>query len=180
MAEALALIAMLYRHEQTIREQQLEGENKLAYRTQHSEPIVQTFWRWCHDQCQRVDLLPSNPLSKALQYARARQASLQVFLSNPEVPIDTHHLERALRVIPLGRRNWLFCWTELGAQQVGIIQSLIVTGKLQGVDVYTYLVDVLQRVGEHPAREVIDLTPRVWKTRFSHNPIKSDLALAKQ
>ena len=160
--------------------QQLEGENKLAYRTQHSEPIVQTFWRWCHDQCQRVDLLPSNPLSKALQYARARQASLQVFLSNPEVPIDTHHLERALRVIPLGRRNWLFCWTELGAQQVGIIQSLIVTCKLQGVDVYTYLVDVLQRVGEHPAREVIDLTPRVWKTRFSQNPIKSDLALAKQ
>jgi transposase len=180
VAEALALIAMLYRHEQTIREQQLEGENKLAYRTQHSEPIVQTFWRWCHDQCQRVDLLPSNPLSKALKYARARQASLQVFLSNPAVPIDTNHLERALRVIPMGRRNWLFCWTELGAKQVGIIQSLIVTCKLQGVDVYTYLVDVLQRVGEHPARDVIDLTPRVWKTRFSQNPIKSDLALAKQ
>ena len=129
---------------------------------------------------QRVDLLPSNPLSKALQYARARHASLQVFLSNPAVPIDTNHLERALRVIPLGRRNWLFCWTELGAKQVGIIQSLIVTCKLQGVDVYTDLVDVLQRVGEHPARDVIDLTPRVWKTRFSQNPIKSDLALAKQ
>lgn len=180
VTEALALIAMLYRHEQTIREQQLEGEKKLAYRTQHSEPIVQTFWRWCHDQCQRPDLLPSNPLSKALQYARARHTSLQVFLSNPAVPIDTNHLERALRVIPLGRRNWLFCWTELGARQVGIIQSLIVTCKLQGVDVYTYLVDVLQRVAAHPARDVIELTPRVWKTKFSQNPIKSDLALAKQ
>lgn len=180
VGEALALIAMLYRHEQTIRDQNLGGEKKLAFRTEHSEPIVHTFWRWCDAQCHRPDLLPSNPLSKALKYARARHASLQVFLSNPEVPIDTNHLERALRVIPMGRRNWLFCWTELGAKQVAIIQSLIVSCKLQGVDVYTYLVDVLQRVSAHPARDVIDLTPRVWKTKFSHNPIKSDLALAEQ
>jgi transposase len=180
VAEALALIAMLYRHEQAIRDKQLEGETKLAYRTEHSEPIVQIFRRWCDNQCHRPDLLPSNPLSKALKYARARHASLQVFLSNPEVPIDTNHLERALRTIPMGRRAWLFCWTELGAKHVGIIQSLIVTCRLQGVDVYTYLVDVLQRVSEHPAKDVIDLTPRVWKTKFSHNPMKSDLALAEQ
>ncbi len=180
VAEALALIAMLYRHEQTIRDTGLDNEKKLAYRTQHSEPIVQAFWRWCDDQCHRPDLLPGNPLSKALKYARERHASLQVFLSNPEVPIDTNHLERALRVIPMGRRNWLFCWTELGAKQVGIIQSLIVTCKLQGVDVYTYLVDVLQRVSQHPARDVIDLTPRVWKTKFAHHPMRSDIVLADQ
>lgn len=180
VAEALALIAMLYRHEQTIRDNNLDSEKKLAYRTEHSEPIAQTFWRWCDDQCHRPDLLPGNPLSKALKYARERHASLQVFLSNPEVPIDTNHLERALRVIPMGRRNWLFCWTELGAKQVGIIQSLIATCKLQGVDVYTYLVDVLQRVSQHPARDVIDLTPRVWKTKFAHDPMRSDIAIADQ
>jgi transposase len=178
--EALALIAMLYHHEQVIRERRLEGEAKLAYRTEHTEPLVSTFWRWCEAQCLRGDLLPSNPLSKALQYARERQIPLKVFLSDPEVPIDTNHLERALRGIPMGRRNWLFCWTELGAKHVGIIQSLIVTCRLHGIDVYTYLVDVLQRVSLHPAKEVIDLTPRVWKTRFSQNPMKSDIALANQ
>jgi len=41
------------------------------------------------------------------------------------------------------RRSWLFCWTELGAKHVGIIQSLIVTCRLHGIDPYTYLVDVL-------------------------------------
>jgi hypothetical protein len=25
----------------------------------------------------------------------------------------------------MGRKAWLFCWTELGAEHVGIIQSLI-------------------------------------------------------
>jgi len=180
VAEALALIGRLYRHEESIRDNNLDGEQKLAYRTAHSEPIAQTFWHWCDAQCHRPDLVPSNPLSKALKYARERRVSLQVFLTDPEVPVDTNHLERALRVIPMGRRNWLFCWTELGAKQVGIIQSLITTCKLHGVDVYTYLVDVLQRVSIHPAKDVIDLTPRVWKTKFSHAPMKSDVALADQ
>ena len=179
-AEALALIGALYRHEQIIRDRQLGGEKKLAYRTEHSEPIMQAFWSWCDRQCHRPGLLPSNPLAKALNYAKERHASLQVFLSDPDVPIDTNHLERGLRPIPMGKKNWLFAWTEIGAERIGLIQSLLVTCRLHGVDPYTYLIDVLQRVSEHPATRVIELTPRVWKSKFSHNPMKSDLALAGQ
>ena len=178
--KALALIGELYRHEQIIRDRQLEGETKLAYRTQHSEPVVRAFWGWCDDQCHRPDLLPSSLLAKALKYAMARQAGLQVFLGDPEVPIDTNHLERGLRIIPTGKKNWLFCWTEIGADRVAVIQSLLVTCRLQGVDPYTYLVDVLQRISEHPASRVEELTPRVWKTLFADNPMKSDLALAER
>jgi transposase len=93
----------------------------------------------------------------------------------PDVPLDTNHLERALRVVPMGRKNLNFCWTELGAKQVGIVQSLIVTCRLHGIDVYTYLVDVLQRVGEHPASRVAELTPRLWKRYFAPNPLRSAL-----
>lgn len=71
--------------------------------------------------------------------------------------------------------RWLFCWTEIGAEHVGIIQSLLVTCKLQGVDPYTYLVDVLQRVSQRPASKVIELTPRVWKDKFADNPLRFDL-----
>jgi len=80
-----------------------------------------------------------------------------------------------LRAIPMGRKNWNFCWTELGAKHVGIVQSLIVTCRLHGIDVYTYLVDVLQRVGQHPAARVAELTPRHWKTCFADRPLRSDL-----
>jgi len=80
-----------------------------------------------------------------------------------------------LRPIPMGRRNWLFCWTELGAQQVGIIQSLLVTCKLYGINPHTYLVDVLQRISQHPVRQVLELTPRAWKQHFAANPLHSDL-----
>ena len=178
--EALALIGALYRHEAIIRDRALEGERKLAYRTEHSEPIVKAFWHWCDAQCQRTDLLPQSPLAKALNYARTRKANLEVFLSDPAVPIDTNHLERELRPVPMGRKNWLFAWTEIGAERIGVIQSLLVTCRLHGVDPYTYLVDVLQRISVHPASEVIDLTPRVWKEKFAGCPMKSDLALADQ
>ena len=77
---------------------------------------------------------------------------------------------------PLGRKNWLFCWTELGAEHVGIIQSLIVTCKMQGIDPTTYLVDVLQRIAIHPAKQVEELTPRVWKDLFAQNPLRSDVS----
>ena len=112
---------------------------------------------------------------KAIRYAMNREAELRVFLENPDVQPDTNHLERSIRPIPMGRKNWLFCWTELGAEHVGLIQSLISTCKLHRINPYTYLTDVLQRISQHPASRIKELTPGVWKTRFAENPMRSPL-----
>jgi transposase len=173
--EALTWIAALYRVETEIRDKKLAGESKRQHRLTHSKPEVEQFFEWVDAQLQRYGLLPTNPYTKALAYARERRVALSVFLTDPEVPIDTNHLERSLRAIPMGRRNWLFCWTELGAKHVGIVQSLLVTCRLHGIDPYTYLVDVLQRVGQHPQSRVAELTPRQWKTHFADQPLRSHL-----
>ena len=75
----------------------------------------------------------------------------------------------------MGRRNWLFTWTELGAKHVGIVQSLLTTCRLHEINQYDYQVDVLQRVGSHPATRVSELTPRLWKQHFAAHPLRSDL-----
>lgn len=173
--EGLVLIAGLYKQEAWIREKNLEGPGKQRARMKHCEPIVKRFWQWCDNQCQRLDLEPKHPLAKALAYALARKTELEVFLGDPAVPMDTNHLERGLRPIPMGKKNWLFCWTEVGAEHVGIIQSLLSTCRLHGVDPYAYFVDVLQRVGVHPARRVHELTPRLWKQHFADHPLRSDV-----
>ena len=139
--------------------------------TAYVRPLV----KLVESQFRRQGMLPSNPFTQALAYARERRVGLEVFLADPDVPVDTNHLERALRAIPMGRRAWLFCWTELGAEQVGIVQSLMVTCRLHGIDPYTYLVDVLQRVGQHPASRVAELTPRLWKERYAAEPLRSDV-----
>lgn len=174
-ATALEHIGKLYAAERSIREHGLEGAAKCHARRERCGPLVEAFWAWCDEQLQRPELEPRHPLLKALGYARQRRTALAVFLDYPDVPIDTNHLERGLRPIPMGRRNWLFCWSEVGAAHVATIQSLLVTCRLQGVDPTTYLIDVLQRVGEHPAARVEELTPRRWKALFADAPLRSDI-----
>ena len=174
-AHGLDLIGGLYAVEDQIREHKLKAAKKLDYRLTQAKPIVEQFFAWVNQQFEAQGLLPSNPLIKALAYARERRLGLEVYLTDADVPIDTNHLERALRTIPLGRKHWMFCWTELGAKHVGIMNSLIVTCRLHQIDPYDYLVDVLQRVGQHPAARVEELTPRLWKTHFAADPLRSPL-----
>ena len=175
-AKALESIGALYALEAKIREAKLKGDAKREYRLDHARPIVEAFFGWVKDSLAAQGLLPSSPLTKALAYAHKRRAALEVFLTDPDVPIDTNHLERALRPIPMGRKNWMFSWTELGAQHVGVVQSLIATSRLHQVDPYDYLVDVLQRVGQHPAADVAQLTPRLWAQHFGKAPLRSDIS----
>jgi transposase len=171
--KALEYIRVLYEIEESIREG--ASEDILRARRERSLPIVEEFFEWLGTELADLTILPSSPFSKAASYAIERRDSLSVCLSDPAVPIDTNHLERALRPIPMGRKNWLFCWTEVGAEHVGKIQSLLVTGRLHGINPYTYFVDVLQRVSTTKASDVADLTPIRWKELFAHQSLKSDL-----
>jgi hypothetical protein len=106
-----------------------------------------------------------------------RRGALSVYLSDPEVAIDTNHIERAIRPIAIARKNWIFCWTEIGAERLAILHSLVATCRLHRVHPYTYLVDVLQRVATHPDSAVEELIPRRWAELFAANPLRSDLEL---
>ena len=174
-ATALDYIGAFYAQEKAIRDNQLNSADVLAYRQKNTQPIVDAFFVWVWEQRQRADLLPKGKFTKALNYAHNREHALRVFLNDADVPLDTNHVERALRVVPMGRKNWLFAWTEIGAEHIGIIQSLLVTCRLHDVNPYDYLVDVLQRVDRHPANQVADLTPRLWKEKFANNPLRSDV-----
>lgn len=174
-ALALAYIGRIYEAEKRIKKKGLSGKEKTAYRQEYTAPVINAFFSWCHGQRQRIDLVKTDPICKALVYAQGREQALRVFLADPDLQPDTNHVERSLRVIPMGRKNWLFSWTEVGAEQIGVIQSLIVTCRLHDINPYDYLVDVLQRVDRHPANKVHELTPRLWKKNFSENPIRSDL-----
>jgi len=175
---ALEQIRALYEVEREIAERKLDGAAKLAMRAKHSKPQVAGLFAWLEAELVEHVLLPTNPFTKAARYALERKPGLEVFLTDPAVPLDTNHLERALRPIPMGRKSWLFCWTELGAERVGQIQSLISTCVLHGVDPYTYLVDVLQRIDTHPFSAVEQLTPRLWKQHFADDPLRSLLDTA--
>ena len=172
---ALGFIGELYQHEKTIKERKLDSEKKQNYRAMHSKPIVDKFFCWLAETYLKHSLLPSSPFTKAANYALEREEALKVFLQFPDVYLDTNEVERQIRPVAVGRKNYMFCWTEIGAEYAGILYSLVSSCRIQGINPYTYLVDVLQRVATHPQSKVEQLIPRMWKTHFADDTLVSDL-----
>ena len=172
VGRALSLIGEIYGIEARIKD--APRPERLLARATESAAAADRFFAWCDEVLADPSLTPKHPIRKAASYAAGRKAELRAFLSDPDVPIDTNEIERALRRIKLGQKNWLFSWTELGAVNVGIVNSLIATCQMQGVDPFTWLVDVLQRIQNHPADRIGELTPRRWKQLFAGNPMTSD------
>lgn len=173
----IAMIQELYEVEAKVRAGPPVSPDELRRRRQeHSRPIVDRIFEYLKKELARTALLPSNPFVKACEYAISREKELRVFLNDPAVPPDTNHLERALRLQAIGRKNWMFHVTEVGARYGAIFYSLVQSCVLSGVNPTEYLVDVLQRISVHPASEVHLLTPRLWREHFAASPLRSDLA----
>jgi len=96
---ALEFIRALYEQEALLRPKLLEREKRLEWRALHCQPIVADFFEWLKGVLRDRILLPRNPFTEAADYALAREKPLQVFLEDPDVPIDTNHLERQIRPI---------------------------------------------------------------------------------
>ncbi len=94
------------------------------------------------------------------------------YLSDGDLDIDNNAAERALRMVAIGRKNWMFAGSDAGGQRAAIIYSLVASCKLSQIDPFAYLRDVIERVSTHPARHIVALTPRGVK-ESSHNAVTS-------
>jgi hypothetical protein len=160
--EAMMFIGKLYEIESKIREKNLSGTDKRTFRQERSTIIVNSFFLWLEEQRPIVEKLPKSPFSKAVSYTLSRRGGLSVFLSNPDVPLDTNHLERENKKKAIGAHNWLFNWSEAGARHMATLYSLLSTCKINGIDQHAYLFDVLTKITSVRGTKFADLVPRRW------------------
>jgi len=184
--ELLALVGKLEQKILTLRRQvawfqrQIFGQKSEKHTSLNTMPC-KVCWASALMPCLKpTDSSRALPDMGALAHIREWRVGLEVYRDDADVAIDTNHLERALRVIPMGRRNWLFAWTELGAKQIGIVQSLLTICRLYDINPCDYFVDVLQRIDQHPAALVEQLTPWRRKERYASNLLRSDLHLIRE
>lgn len=165
--EMLALIAELYVIERKAINDGLDADEIKTLRQTYSKPIIQDqikilLDRWDQD----ATILPKSPLRTAITYALNQWEALKEYLNDGMLSIDNSLAEGVIKLIALGRRNWLFAGSDAGAKRAAILYSLIASCRLCQVDPLVYLRDVLERINTHPASRIADLLPHRWKDMF--------------
>ncbi len=159
-AEALRRIAEFYAIENAIRGHAADARRSV--RQSRSLPLVTAMKAWLERQLAQIP--PRGSLADAIRYSLSRWEVLCCFLVDGRVELDTNTVERAIRPITLGRKNHLFAGSDGGADRWATICSLITTAKLNDVEPFAYLQDVLERMSNgHPMSQLNELLPWNWR-----------------
>ena len=128
--EAVHRIDALFEIERAITGQ--GADRRQAVRQELSAPLVADLKAWM--TLQRAKLSRGNDLAKAIDYMLKRWTAFSRFTDDGRICLTNNAAERALRGIALGRKSWLFAGSDRGGERAAFMYSLIVTAKLNDVD----------------------------------------------
>ena len=162
--EGGAFLGAIYGHEEKARELGLRGAALRDHRRQHMRPLVTEFEQWL--AAVKPALLPSEPLTAAVQYYERHGAALFRFVDDPALPIDNSATEREFQNVAKLRLNMLFAGSTEGAHRACVLLGIVATCRALRVPVQAYLSWAFDRLGTH--RDVFglaleDMTPAAFK-----------------
>ncbi len=156
--EALIYIRRLYRIEKEIEDE--PPDKKRAYRQVKSQAVLDEF------RCRIDGTLPKavsygGALAVAYVYLHNQRPKLIRFIEDGRLKLDNNTVERHVRPVALGRKNWLFCQSQAGARATAIWYSVVSTAQANGLEPYRYLHKVFTEIPRSLAagRPVDDLLP---------------------
>lgn len=149
----------LYEVEAYIRENGLTEEQALALRQEKAVPILKKLKQWMLKAYREVT--PASPIGKALSYSLERWEKLCLYTTNGKLQID----ENTIRPVALGRKNYLFAGNDEAAKRTAMLYSFMGTCKLNKVNPYDWMVNVLEKLPEYPINKIQELLPHNWKSQ---------------
>jgi len=157
--EALARIKQLYKVEDAARE--LSSAERLALRLERSVPLLASMKTWLDEQYAKV--LPKSALGEAIGYSLSNWPALCRYTEDGDLHIDNNAVERMLKLIALGRKNWLFAGSERGGHTAAVLFTIISSAKRHDLNTWAYLCDVLWRLADLKPGELEQLLPDHWR-----------------
>lgn len=139
--QALSRISQIYKLEGALKD--LSAEERLKERQNTIKPLVEEYFAWVKAQLENTTVPPKGKTSEGLKYSINQEKYLKVFLTDGNVPIDNSASERAIRTFCIGKKNWMFHDSIMGAQASAIIYSISETAKLNNLRPYYYFKHLL-------------------------------------
>jgi len=158
---AMEQIQKLYAIERDAKEQGLSFDDITAVRKESAVPILESLGTWMKQQY--MEVTPKSTIGKALAYSIERWNRLCLYTENGMLNIDNNPVENSIRPVAVGRKNYLFCGSHEAAQRSAMLYSLLGTCKMHGVEPYTWLREVLDKIADHPINKITELLPHRFK-----------------
>ena len=157
--EALDRIGALFDIERVIAGKPPELRRSVRQRT--ARPKIDELATWFDAQ---LKLIPGkSDLARAIRYARSRWDALCRYLDDGRLEISNNAAENQIRPAALGRKNWLFCGSDVGGDRAAAFYTLVRTARLNGVEPEAWLTDVIARIGSHPINRLAEMLPWNWQ-----------------
>jgi transposase len=153
--EALERIGALYEIEDAIRGK-LPEERKTV-RQARAAPLLKELYGWLRATVRKVS--KKSAIANAIGYTLSLWTALNRYANDGSIEIDNNPVERQLRAVALGRKNFLFAGSDSGGERAAAFYSLIGTAKLNGLDSEAYLRHVFERIADHPINKIDELLP---------------------
>ena len=139
--QALSRISQIYHLEGALKE--LTPKERLKERQNTIRPLVEEYFAWVKAQLENTAIPPKGKTAEGLKYSIHQEKYLKVFLTDGNVPIDNSASERSIRTFCIGKKNWMFHDSVMGAQASAVIYSISETAKLNNLRPYYYFKHLL-------------------------------------
>ena len=136
-AHIVDTIAALYELEENLRHGNAGHEQVLAERKSKAYPILKSleaYFKEVHKQ-----YLPNEAMEKALRYAFSVWVRISRYVQDGRFNIDNNLMEQAIRPITLGRKNYLFCGNNEGAENNAIFYTFMACCREARIEPYGWL-----------------------------------------
>lgn len=157
--QAMRYFAEIYRIEDGLRG--ADPDERWRVRQRETRAVMADLHRWLAAHAPTV--LPKSPLGEAFGYALSNWHALNTFVEHGILEADNNTSERAMKPVALSRKNWLFAGSERGGRAAAVAFSLIETARLNALEPWAYLRDVLSRINDHRQDRLEELLPMNWR-----------------
>jgi len=158
---ALTKFSALYEIERRCKDEELCYEQITQVRQRQAVPVLQELHEWMLTQYKTG--LPSAHITSAIGYSLERWERLCHYTADGMVHPDNNPVERNIRPVAVGKKNFLFAGSHKAAERLAMIYSLLGTCKMNNINPYEWLKDVLDKINSWPINRVHELLPHHWK-----------------
>ena len=156
--EALRMFQILYDIERDVKEGNLLVDAIKELRQEKSKPILDQMEAWLKEQI--ILTLPKSAIGSAIAYTLKLWPRLVRYIEDGRFYIDNNLIENSIRPVALGRKNYLFAGSHEAAQQAAVIYSILGTCKINNIEPFSYLTNILSLISDYPANQLYTLLPR--------------------